>query len=79
MKFFHLSDLHIGKQLHGFSLLEDQRYILDQVLALIQERQPDAVLVAGDIYDKSMPSADAVALSVSGALSRMMPSSTCLG
>ena len=62
MKFFHLSDLHIGKQLHGFSLLEDQRYILDQVLALIQERQPDAVLVAGDIYDKSMPSADAVAL-----------------
>ena len=62
MKFFHLSDLHIGKQLHGFSLLEDQRYILDQVLALIQKRQPDAVLVAGDIYDKSMPSADAVAL-----------------
>lgn len=62
MKFFHLSDLHIGKQLHGFSLLEDQRYILDQVLELIQERQPDAVLVAGDIYDKSMPSADAVAL-----------------
>ena len=62
MKFFHLSDLHIGKQLHGFSLLEDQRYILDQILELIHERKPDAVLVAGDIYDKSLPSADAVAL-----------------
>ena len=62
MKFFHLSDLHIGKQLHGFSLLEDQRYILDQVMELIRERKPDALLVAGDIYDKSMPSAEAVAL-----------------
>ena len=62
MKFFHLSDLHIGKQLHGFSLLEDQRYILDQILDMIRERKPDAVLAAGDIYDKSMPSADAVAL-----------------
>ena len=62
MKFFHLSDLHIGKQLHGFSLIEDQKYILDQILDLICERKPDAVLVAGDIYDKSMPSAEAVAL-----------------
>lgn len=62
MKFFHLSDLHIGKQLHGFSLIEDQRYILDRILDLILERKPDAVLVAGDIYDKSMPSAEAVAL-----------------
>lgn len=62
MKFFHLSDLHIGKQLHGFSLIEDQRYILDRILDLIRERKPDAVLVAGDIYDKSMPSAEAVAL-----------------
>ncbi|MBE5970904.1 MAG: exonuclease SbcCD subunit D [Lachnoclostridium sp.] len=62
MKFFHLSDLHIGKQLHGFSLIEDQRYILDRILDLIAERKPDAVLVAGDIYDKSMPSAEAVAL-----------------
>ena len=62
MKFFHLSDLHIGKQLHGFSLIEDQRYILEQIIALIRERKPDVVLVAGDIYDKSMPSAEAVAL-----------------
>lgn len=62
MKLFHLSDLHIGKQLHGFSLIEDQVYILNQVLDLIRERKPDAVLVAGDIYDKSAPSAEAVAV-----------------
>lgn len=62
MKFFHLSDLHIGKQLHGFSLIEDQRHILEQILGLIRERRPDALLVAGDIYDKSLPSAEAVAL-----------------
>lgn len=60
MKFFHLSDLHIGKQLHGFSLIEDQRYILDQILEMIRERRPDAVLIAGDIYDKSVPGAEAV-------------------
>ena len=62
MKFFHLSDLHIGKQLHGFSLIEDQRHILEQILGLIRERRPDALLMAGDIYDKSLPSAEAVAL-----------------
>lgn len=62
MKFFHLSDLHIGKNLHGFSLIEDQRYALGQILEQIQERKPDAVLVAGDIYDKSAPSAEAVAV-----------------
>lgn len=62
MKFFHLSDLHIGKQLHGFSLVEDQRYVLNQILVLIQERKPDGILIAGDIYDKSVPSAEAVAI-----------------
>lgn len=62
MKLFHLSDLHIGKQLHGFSLIEDQRYILNQILRLIGERKPDLVLIAGDIYDKSVPSAEAVAV-----------------
>lgn len=62
MRFFHLSDLHIGKQLHGFSLIEDQKYILNQILELILERKPDAVLIAGDIYDKSAPSAEAVAV-----------------
>lgn len=60
MKFFHLSDLHIGKQLHGFSLIDDQKYILDQILEMIRERRPDAVLIAGDIYDKSVPGAEAV-------------------
>lgn len=62
MRFFHLSDLHIGKQLHGFSLIEDQKYILNQILELIREKCPDVVLVAGDIYDKSAPSAEAVAV-----------------
>ena len=62
MKFFHLSDLHIGKQLHGFSLIEDQKYILNQILDMIRERRPDAVLIAGDIYDKSAPSAEAVSV-----------------
>lgn len=62
MKFFHLSDLHIGKQLHGFSLVEDQKYILEQILELVRERKPDAVLIAGDIYDKSVPGAEAVAV-----------------
>ncbi len=60
MKLFHLSDLHIGKNLHGFSLLEDQIYILSQIAGLVRERRPNAVLIAGDIYDKSMPSAEAV-------------------
>ena len=62
MRLFHLSDLHIGKQLHGFSLIEDQNYILDQILGQIRDRKPDAVLIAGDIYDKSAPSAEAVAV-----------------
>ncbi len=62
MRIFHLSDLHIGKQLHGFSLIEDQIYILNQILDLIRERKPDVVLIAGDVYDKSAPSAEAVAV-----------------
>ena len=47
MKFFHLSDLHIGKQLHRYSMTEEQRDILDQIVALAKEEQPDAVIVAG--------------------------------
>lgn len=62
MKFFHLSDLHIGKRLHEVSLLEDQRHILKQILSLAQERIPDAILIAGDIYDKSVPPAEGVTL-----------------
>ena len=62
MKFLHLADLHIGKIVNGFSLLEDQRFALEQVLRLARERQADALLLAGDLYDKSAPSAEAVAL-----------------
>ncbi|MBQ3069168.1 MAG: exonuclease SbcCD subunit D [Clostridia bacterium] len=62
MKLFHLSDLHIGKRLNDVSLLEDQDYILTAILRLIDEERPDALLIAGDVYDKSVPSAEAVTL-----------------
>lgn len=62
MKLFHLSDLHIGRRLNETSLLEDQEYILTQILRLIDDERPDAVLIAGDVYDKSVPSAEAVML-----------------
>lgn len=60
MKFFHLSDLHIGKQLHHYNLKEDQQVILKQVVDYAKEIHPDAIVIAGDIYDKSVPSAEAV-------------------
>lgn len=62
MKFMHLSDLHIGKRVNEFSMLEDQRYILDQILALTDKEKVDGVWIAGDIYDKAVPSAEAVQL-----------------
>lgn len=62
MIFFHLSDLHIGKQLHHYNLREDQEHILSEVIARAEELHPDAVLIAGDIYDKSVPSGEAVSL-----------------
>lgn len=62
MKFIHLSDLHLGKRLNEFSLLEDQEYILKSIVNIIDDENPDAVIVAGDVYDKSMPSAEAVSL-----------------
>lgn len=62
MRFFHLSDLHIGKHLHFYNMKEDQQAILSQVVNLAQELRPDAILIAGDIYDKSAPSAEAVTL-----------------
>ena len=58
MRFLHVSDLHIGRRLNGFSLLEDQKHILAQILGLAQEC--DAVLLAGDLYDKAQPSAEAI-------------------
>ena len=60
MKIFHLSDLHLGKRLNGHSLMEDQKYILERILANVREEQPQAVIIAGDVYDKSMPSEEAV-------------------
>lgn len=62
MKFFHISDLHIGKQLYGYSLLEDQVYVLEQILKEAQKEKPDALLITGDIYDKPVPGAEAVSV-----------------
>ena len=60
MKFFHLSDLHIGLKLIERDLREDQEYIFEQIIRLAKEQQPDAMVIAGDIYDKAVPSAEAV-------------------
>lgn len=62
MKFMHVSDLHIGKRLNEVNLIEDQAYILDQIISLTKKIRPDGILLAGDIYDKSMPSSEAVSL-----------------
>lgn len=60
MRFAHLSDLHIGKRVNGFSMIEDQKYILNQVIEIIKREEVEAVILAGDIYDKTIPSAEAV-------------------
>ncbi|MGI5976302.1 MAG: exonuclease SbcCD subunit D [Candidatus Limivicinus sp.] len=62
MKFIHLSDLHLGKRVNEYSMLEDQEYILKEILGIIDGEKPDAVFIAGDVYDKSIPSAEAVEL-----------------
>lgn len=62
MKFIHLSDLHLGKRVNEFSMIEDQKYILLQTINIIDEEKPDAVIIAGDIYDKSIPSEEAILL-----------------
>lgn len=62
MKFFHLSDLHIGLKLYNQDLSEDQAYILNQIVTYAKAEQPDAIVIAGDIYDKAIPSAEAVTL-----------------
>ena len=62
MKFIHLSDLHIGKRVNEYSMLEDQKYILNQIINIIDDQKSDGVIIAGDVYDKSVPSAEAVAL-----------------
>jgi exonuclease SbcD len=62
MRFFHLSDLHLGKTLRGWDLLEDQAYILDLVAAAARDAKPDAVVVAGDVYDRPVPPVEAIRL-----------------
>ena len=62
MKFFHLSDLHLGKRVNEFSMLEDQWDILQKIVTLAKDNKPDAVFIAGDVYDKSMPVVEAVQL-----------------
>lgn len=62
MKIMHLSDLHLGKRVNAFSMLEDQAYILTEIIHIIEEQKPQAVIIAGDVYDKSVPSAEAVEL-----------------
>lgn len=62
MKFIHLSDLHLGKRINDFSMLEDQEYVLSKIVNIVDKEAPDGVIIAGDVYDKSIPSADAVQL-----------------
>lgn len=62
MKLIHLSDLHLGKRVNEFSMIEDQRYIVKEILDIVKREEPDAVLIAGDVYDKPVPSVEAVEL-----------------
>jgi exonuclease SbcD len=62
MKIIHLSDLHLGKRVNEFSMIEDQEYILGEILSIAESEKPDAVIIAGDVYDKTVPTAEAVEL-----------------
>ena len=62
MKVLHLGDLHLGKSVNDFNMIDDQRYILEQVLMMIRDQGIEALLLAGDIYDRSVPSEEAVQL-----------------
>ena len=62
MKIFHTADWHLGKLVQGVYMTEDQRYILQQFLAAMDEEKPDVVIIAGDLYDRSLPPVDAVHL-----------------
>ncbi len=62
MRWIHLSDLHLGKRVNEYSMLEDQKYILEEILGIVREEEPEAVVIAGDVYDKSVPPAEAVTL-----------------
>lgn len=62
MKLIHLSDLHLGKRVNEFSMVEDQKYILNEILKIIDQESPDGILLAGDLYDRPVHSAEAVQL-----------------
>ena len=62
MRFLHIADLHLGKQMNDLSLLPDQEYILEQIVSIAQNKQADAVLIAGDVDQRSSPQAEAMAL-----------------
>ncbi len=62
MKLIHLSDLHLGKRVNEYSMLEDQTYILNQIVSIIDQEAPDGVMIAGDVYDRAVPSTEAVGL-----------------
>lgn len=62
MKFMHISDLHLGKRVHNFSMIDDQKYILEQIMNVADKEKVTGVIIAGDVYDKPVPSAEAVAL-----------------
>lgn len=62
MRFIHLSDLHLGKRVNEFSMLEDQKYILAEIVNIIEKEKPEGVLIAGDVYDKSVPTEEAMKL-----------------
>ena len=62
MRIAHISDLHLGKQLYGFSLIEDQAFILDKIVSILDEKKVETLLIAGDIYDKNIPSIDGIKL-----------------
>lgn len=62
MRFIHLSDLHLGKRVNEFSMIEDQKYILKEIQTIVNDQKPDGILIAGDVYDRSVPSEDAMKL-----------------
>ena len=62
MKFIHISDLHLGKRVNEFSMIEDQKYILKEIITIVKEQNPDGILIAGDVYDRSVPAEEAMKL-----------------
>ena len=62
MKVLHTSDLHLGKRVHGYSMVEDQRFILDRMVEAVQEHRPDAMIIAGDVYDRAVPTEEAISM-----------------